>query len=254
MRKDLRTPEPPASLTNQQTHFLEALRCTRLFSAMPEALLERFAARATLRIYYKNHLLLTQDDEAHDLFVILNGWIKLFKETLDGSEAITDILTTSAMFGESAIFHNGRHPYGAEAIEPCTCLTLPLETLQNEIETSRDLALQMMKVMANQGRTQEQMIEHLTIQNAPQRIACFVLRLIPAATASGPATITLPYDKSLVAARLGMQPETFSRALKKLKDDVDLGINGPVLSVKDRDALVAYTCGACSTVYPCHDS
>ena len=41
------------------------------------------------------------------------------------------------------------------------------------------------------------------------------MRLCP--VQSGSATVRLPIEKSLVAGRLGMQPETFSRSLSKLK-------------------------------------
>lgn len=48
-----------------------------------------------------------------------------------------------------------------------------------------------------------------------ERLADFLIDL--ANTDNSKASITLPIDKSLIAAELGMQPETFSRALVKLK-------------------------------------
>ena len=41
--------------------------------------------------------------------------------------------------------------------------------------------------------------------------------VIGASEKEGSVTIDLPYDKSLVAARLGMKPESLSRALAKLR-------------------------------------
>jgi hypothetical protein len=46
----------------------------------------------------------------------------------------------------------------------------------------------------------------------------------------------LPVEKSLVARRLGIQPETFSRALAKLRP-IGVEVQGAVVSVSDIDAL-----------------
>jgi CRP-like cAMP-binding protein len=40
-----------------------------------------------------------------------------------------------------------------------------------------------------------------------------------ASEAEGPVELHLPIDKALIAARLGMQPETFSRALARLRSE-----------------------------------
>jgi CRP-like cAMP-binding protein len=67
-------------------------------------------------------------------------------------------------------------------------------------------------------------------------LADFLLSL--SNSVNGTATITLPLDKSLIAARLGMQPETFSRALAKLKT-VGVHSAGHDVVIKDLDALRA---------------
>jgi CRP/FNR family transcriptional regulator, dissimilatory nitrate respiration regulator len=58
-------------------------------------------------------------------------------------------------------------------------------------------------------------------------------------TGSGNASFMLPVEKSLVARRLGIQPETFSRALAKLKP-VGVEVQGAVVSIADIDALREY--------------
>ena len=56
----------------------------------------------------------------------------------------------------------------------------------------------------------------------------------------GPCRIELPLDKNLIAARLGMQPETLSRGLTKLRtagvegDGAVLRVTNMALSPRDR--------------------
>ena len=66
-------------------------------------------------------------------------------------------------------------------------------------------------------------------------------------------TITLPYDKTLIASRLGMKPETFSRALAKLKQETQIEIKGPMVTIKDMQRLISFTCNHCSSSFPCED-
>jgi CRP-like cAMP-binding protein len=58
-------------------------------------------------------------------------------------------------------------------------------------------------------------LEKLQTRNAPLRLAEFILELCP--EESGAASITLPFSKHCLAARLKLKPETLSRAFTRLK-------------------------------------
>jgi CRP-like cAMP-binding protein len=58
-------------------------------------------------------------------------------------------------------------------------------------------------------------IESLKSQNADQRLASFILSLCP--PGEDRCRFRLPYDKRLIAARLGVKQETLSRAFAKLR-------------------------------------
>ncbi len=65
-------------------------------------------------------------------------------------------------------------------------------------------------------RAAQGQIEQLQVRSGTQRVADFPLKLCPAR--EGSADIALPYDKSVIASRLGMKPESFSRALARLRE------------------------------------
>jgi CRP-like cAMP-binding protein len=110
----------------------------------------------------------------------------------------------------------------------------------------------MFAAMSKHRKCQEREIEHLTIQNAPQRIGCFILRLCPKDQDKN-IILQLPYDKLLLASRLGMKPETFSRALNKLRDETGIRINGARIEIGNIKQLSHFSCSACSSSYPCED-
>jgi len=212
----------------------------------------RIADQTNLQHHSKGKILFIHGDEAKRLYVIKSGWVKLFRETLDGTQAIVDILPAGHVFGETAIFEQNIYPYSAEVVEPGEILSIPLRELKSEIENNNDMALGMLGSMARYRRQMDKEIEHRSIQNAPQRIGCFLLRLADQ-TLEGPMKIHLPYDKTLVASRLGMQPETFSRALGKLRNQTGIRVKGATVELDDLNQLVDYSCAACSSEFPCKD-
>jgi CRP-like cAMP-binding protein len=214
--------------------------------------LSQFVAQSNIISFEKGQILFVHEEPAKRFFMVLSGWIKLFRETLDGSQAIIDILPAGHLFGETSVFNDNSYPYSAEAVEQTKLISIPLNLLKSEIDANPKMVSAMLYNMAKVKRQQDLELEHLVVQNAPQRIGCFLLRLTNQSQEAA-VKIQLPYDKSLVAARLGMQPETFSRALTKLKDATGLEINGSTISLSNVRQLIEFSCAACSSEFPCKD-
>jgi len=151
-----------------------------------------------------------------------------------------------------AFFENDVYPYSAEVAEQSTLIILPLSLLKTEIEQNPKMAHAMLSAMARYRKQQDQEIEHRTLQTAPQRVGCFLLRLADQGR-EGPVVIHLPYDKTLLASRLGMQPETFSRALSRLREATGIRIKGATIEMESLEQLTSFSCSACSSEFPCKD-
>ena len=80
-------------------------------------------------------------------------------------------------------------------------------------------------------------IEQIKLLSASQRIADFLVRLCP--IREGSCTIDLPYEKALIASRLGMKPESLSRALAKLRP-LGVSVDREQVSIVDVDLLVRH--------------
>lgn len=223
-----------------------------IFDVCSEPNLHDLAAKSMIRYYEKGKVFFLSDDAADYFYIVVKGWVKLFRETLDGEQAVIDILSQDHVFGETSIFHNHEYPYSAEAVEDCTVLSIPTKALEQLIVANSEFALGMLQAMAKYRKHQEREIEHRSLQSAAQRIGCFLLRIAPQ-NAHGRINIHLPYDKTLIAARLGMQPETFSRALNKLRDETGIRINGASVEMDDIRHLSSFSCSACSSNFPCED-
>lgn len=230
---------------------VDGLLTSPLMAELKTPLLEQIAAACHTRDFGEGDVLCHQNDVAHSLWLVLDGWVKLTRETLDGGDAVWDVLGVGHLVGLETLTAPFTNTTRAVAVSDMTALVVPHSTLRQLVDSNGEFARLILKHVLRQQQDERLEIEHRTHQTAPQRIGCFLLKLA-GTPAKGKVDIQLPFDKGLLAARLGMQPETFSRALAKLKQETGLRMTGAHVVMDDVDALRAYTCGACSGSYPCH--
>ncbi len=228
------------------------LAAVPLFKDAPDHVVEVFSRASDFSVYRKGEALFLQDDPTDWFYLILSGWVKLFRETMDGNEAVIEIVSSGQLVAETAIFENNEHAYSAVAIEDSGVLRLPVSALQNAIEKDNQLALAMLGSLSLHRKRQTREIESLTLQNASQRIGCFLLRLCRSDD-DGPIELQLPYDKTHIAARLGMKSETFSRALNKLRQETGITVKGATVTIPTIDVMSRFACSGCSNEFPCDD-
>ncbi|WND03788.1 Crp/Fnr family transcriptional regulator [Temperatibacter marinus] len=228
------------------------LQSLPLFSGIEKSLIMSFADQAISKKYETGESLFFQDDPIESFYVILSGWVKLYRTTQDGNDSVFDMLTVSQLCGETAILDGDDYSFSATVVEDIVCLKIPASILNTAIKDDSKMAYAMLKTISRYRKQQTREIESLTLQNASQRIGCYLLRLCRIDVLE-PVVLQLPYDKSMIAARLGMRPETFSRALKKLKQQTDIHIEGDIVKVPTIESLSVFSCSACSNEYPCND-
>lgn len=225
-----------------------------LFRGLSQDTLAYFSEHAREEVLPKGKILFLQGDPVNYFYVVMDGWIKLFRETLEGDEAVIDVLTTHHFFGEMAVFDGKRYSWSAQAVDLSRVVSWPAAILEEQALLHNRLAINILRSMADYREQRDREIEHLKVQTAPQRIGCFLLRLVSEHWDKNTVpTIHLPYDKSLLALRLGLKSETFSRALNVLKKETGITIRGAAVSIPNIDKLSHYCCGACSNEFPCQD-
>jgi CRP-like cAMP-binding protein len=196
---------------------ISLLKKAPLFAGMDAATITFFAEHSFQKHYEKGAPLFSMGDPATRLFFIIDGWIKLYRVNRDGEETIINIFAPRETFAEAAAFGPAQHyPVSAQAVEDSTVLEIPRTLFIDKIREDSDFALSIIGSIAARQHYLVQMIEHLAVKTPPQRLGCFLLRLCPPEKTER-VEVSLPYDKALIARRLSIQPETFSRALKKLE-------------------------------------
>lgn len=195
---------------------LDTAREAVLFASLPPELANSILDRATTRTYQRGETIFLQGDVAQNLYVVLDGWVKLFRITPSGAEAIVGVFTKGRSFGEAVALDGTPYPVTAEAVTDGRLLNVRASTLMTMMRERPEIAMAILSSTFKHLHSLVAQVEQLKAHTGAQRVAEFLLDLCECE--SGACTITLPYDKTLIAGRLGMQPPSLSRAFNKLEE------------------------------------
>lgn len=197
----------------------ELFAAVPLFAADGDAVRGEILEQSQIIEPDKNEILFIQGAQASSLYIVLSGWVKLFRETGDGKEAII--------------------------------LRIPADIIRTRVREDGEFSTRLMREVGQRLKALELHMEHLTVMTAPQRVGCFLLKLCRGKNRRN-INILLPYDKSLIATYLGMELATFSRTLAQLRD-IGVEVDGPQVAIKDAGKLQEYVCQSCSLdIGSCH--
>lgn len=212
----------------------QVVRKTALFSGLTEKLTRRVLSQAIVKEYERGETLFCQGEPASAFFVVISGWVKLYRLTRGGEETVVGVFSRGQSFAEAAAFIEGTYPVSGETVAESRLLRASSKNLVQCVRESPEIGLAMLASTSRHLHGLVQQIEQLKSRNSTQRVAEFLVSLCP--VNEGPCHIGLPYDKALIAGRLGMKPESLSRAFSRLRL-VGLRIDHDMASIADVAAL-----------------
>lgn len=186
-----------------------------LLASMPQDTADSILKTAVRRDFDRGEAIFLQGEKAHSVYIVLSGWTKLYRISQNGAEAVVGVFTKGRSFGEAAAFQSDVYPVAAEAVTDCRLLQLPSSAILNLMQSRPELCIAVLASTFRHLHALVEQIEQLKAQTGAQRVAEFLLDLCP--VEDGACTVTLPYEKVLIAGRLGMKPESLSRAFGRLK-------------------------------------
>lgn len=231
---------------------IKLLSSIALFHSLSSAVLGELSRVAKLQYYKKGTLVFDSIKSPHYFIYSIKGWVKLCRSAADGSDVIIDLFNDHYYAGEIFLFEENSESYCVEAISDVELLIIPIEQLKLFITKYHAFSLALLKATLHKQNKLTMEVEHLSIKNAMQRLGCFLLRLCTLQKTKD-ITIKLPYDKSLLASRLGIRPETFSRALAKICQENNIEVHDDVLKFRSISDVVSHVCKHCSKTFPCKD-
>ncbi|AZQ78248.1 Crp/Fnr family transcriptional regulator [Flaviflexus ciconiae] len=118
-----------------------------------------------------------EGDSGDNLFIIVDGKIKLGHASDDGRENLIAILGPREIIGELSLFDLGKRSTSATAVAPTTLLSLSHEDLMGFIDTNPDMAKHMLRQLAQRLRRTNELMADLVFADVPGRVAKALLDL-----------------------------------------------------------------------------
>ena len=219
-----------------------ALGRSALFSQLEQPELRALAARAVERRLARGETLFVAGEKAMGLFVIVEGAVRAFRESLEGREQVIHVERAGATIAEVPMFDDGAYPSTAAAEEDSTVLFIDKRDVRQLGLDHPRIALAALKLLASRLRRCAELVEMLSLHEVDQRLARFLLsesRARGTFTPEGTA-IDLVLTNQQIAARIGSVREVISRALTRLQQNGFIAVEGRRVIIIDEAALIAY--------------
>ena len=198
----------------------------------------------------RDERIISHGDDAEYLWLVCKGWVKLSRQTPDGKETIIGLCTEGDVFGEAALFTGASYPYTAEIVGgEAELVYIPSSAVRAVVANDATISSRIMEMLSERTSQVQLKLEHMSTMSAAQRLGCFLLRLCHNQT-DGSKILHIPVEKNVLAAYLGMKPETLSRSLQQLKP-LGISINGAEMHIEKINSLQEFVCGSCSESGSC---
>jgi CRP-like cAMP-binding protein len=221
-------------LGQRSQEIIEALKRSHLFSSLTDLQLDRVYRHSRIVELEDGQLLFSQGEDVVCFYLVLSGKIKLYRVSPDGQEKIIEIVPSGEVFAEALMFMDQPYyPVSAAALSNTVVLGIEAKDFKAMLWDSVDTCLLLLGDMSFRLRKLIHEIDTLTLHSGTCRVASYLLQHAP----DDQECFDLDVAKSVIAARLSVKPETFSRIIKNLREQGIISIDGNKITIHDRKAL-----------------
>lgn len=217
------------------------LRRIPLFAAVTEQHIEALAAATRERRLAKGETLFQRGDSPRGFYAVVFGQVKLAFSSPQGTEKVVEIIGPQQTFGEAVMFLDRPYPVFCQSLADTLLLFIPRSTVFDLLDTDHAFARHMVAGLAMRLHHLVQDVESYSLRSSTQRLIGYLLQQCPdEADASSGVDIDLPTSKQVIASRLNLTPETFSRILHELTQTGLISVSGRHITIHDPRRLRSF--------------
>lgn len=212
----------------------EEMRRLPLLAQLGDAELDTLLAGAFLQRFPAHVELIREGDPADFLHIVVEGQVEVYARYRD-RETTVAVIGQNHSFILAAVVLDRPYLKSARALSPARILMLPAEAVREVFDRNPAFARAVTQEMAMAYRGVVQELKNQKLRSSLERLANWLIRRD--VETGGAGRFVLPFDKKVLAARLGMAPEVLSRALATLAD-YKVAVDGKTIAIGDREALL----------------
>lgn len=212
-----------------------SIRRAGLFRALAPSALTRLAASATALNIARGELICRRGDCGLGVYVVLKGGVMLYVGAPTGTKVV-ELVGPGGHIGLMPALLGIPQPLNAETLADSALLLIPRAALHASITGNADLALQLAVALGQEVRRLTADIESFALCSGHERVASYLLE-ISVSNGGQPRVATLPAKKSIIASRLSLTPEYFSRMLHEMIASGAIAVSGRQITILDSSQL-----------------
>lgn len=206
-----------------------------MFSEMSTEELDRVALGTTAIYAGKGETVCRTGDPCNGFHVVIYGQVKLGFTSPQGIEKVVEIIRPGQSFGEALMFLDKPYIVFAQALADSMLLHVAKQTVFEQLDRHPGFARRMLSGLSRRLHGLVRDVEAYTLRSGAERVIGYLLGDVPddAAASGAPVEVNLTPGKSVIASRLNMTPEHFSRILHDLAANGLVEVNGRTIRVLD---------------------
>jgi CRP/FNR family cyclic AMP-dependent transcriptional regulator len=154
------------------------LRGHPLFGALEMTQLKRLGSFARRHHVQSGTTIFAKGDAGTGLFSVCQGTVKITVPSIDGREAMFNLLHVGEIFGEIALLDGQPRTADAVAMTNCELMVIERRDFLNFVHGEPIVALKLIELLCARLRWSSQHFEELVFLNLPARLARLLLRLL----------------------------------------------------------------------------
>ena len=212
-----------------------------LFKELAPAELERIAAGTAELHVPRGEILFNKGDPCVGFHLVIYGQVKLAFISPQGSEKVVEIIGPGFSFGEALMFMGKPYIVMAQTLADSLLLHVSRQVVFEGLERDPAFARKMLAGLSRRLHGLISDVESYSLQSGTQRVIGYLLRQdADGGTGETSYTVTLPTSKAVVASRLNLTPEHFSRILHDLTEAGLIAVDGREVRILDAERFRGY--------------
>lgn len=214
----------------------ETLRATTLFSAFSDADLEAVGRFCRTVSIAPDEVLFRAGEPCSAVYCLISGLVKLYVLANDQHEKALEFVEAGQTFAEAAMFSGQGYPVNAMSLDDSRLIAIDAYSLVRYLRQHPDLTWQMLAVMSRRLHYLVGQIRSVSLHNAEQRVASYLLDNYDPAEPERPAG-RIPSKRSELASMLGLTTETLCRVVANFRRHGWISTAEHDIVVSEPDAL-----------------
>lgn len=212
---------------------IEMIRTLPLLTGVSGDSLTALLQGAFLQRFPVHVELIREGEPADFLHVIVEGQVELFANYRD-RETTLRVLSPPSCFILAAVMLDRPYLKSARVLSPSRILLIPVENVRSMFAQDAHFARAIAHELSFAFRGLVKELKNQKLRGTLERLAAWLVRFNSESGINN--QFVLPFDKKVLASRLGMVPEVLSRTFVNLKG-YGVKVEGPRIIINDLQAL-----------------